>query len=130
MKLAQLSLRELFWLVLVCALACALWIYGSHRLTLHFVRIAQQAGLVLAIGVIAGRYVTKTPFSAGFIGGLGISLLFALQTNTIFNLLAESVLPDTQQSLPLAAAMGSAADLAYGLLAGTIAVVVARMEQP
>jgi hypothetical protein len=29
MKLPQLSLRELFWLVLVCALACAWWL--SHR---------------------------------------------------------------------------------------------------
>jgi len=46
MKLPQLSVRDLFWLVLVAALLCGWWVAPSNRGTTLFVALA-----VVGLGV-------------------------------------------------------------------------------
>jgi hypothetical protein len=127
------TLRDLFWLVLVVAVGCAIAVYSGHRVMPPLVEIATQLCLVAAGAILAGRYVSKAPFSAGLVVGVVISLLFReLQgnSNPISYLFREWILPKATTDWHIKSSVAvRAAILIYGMLAGLIAVGVSRRHR-
>ena len=127
----KLTLRDLFGLVLVCAVGCALVLNSQHRLMSNFLDVAIHLSLVVAAGVVAGRYLSKAPFVAGFALGLIISIcLIELRQASLVYLLRNLVIPHgtTNVGYVVSAALRSFA-LASGILGGAIATAISRMRK-
>jgi hypothetical protein len=131
MKLPQLTLRDLFWFVTVVAMGCTIGVYSSNLVVPSLVDVIAQVSLVVGAAVIAGRYISRTPFSAGFVVGVGIGLLFGqLSQSPLRHLLQDWIMPEgINGGHRMVTVAVRTAPLVYGLLGGVIAVAVSRAHK-
>jgi hypothetical protein len=127
----KLTLRDLFWLVLVVAIGCAVAVNAQHEITSYLMDIAIQVSLVAAACAAVGRYVPKASFSVGFAIGLLISVsLTQLREDSLEYMLRNWILPEGTNNAEFVISVALRFYvLSGGFLGGAVATMIARMSQ-